>query len=112
MSFGPDSVLWSVGEPSGFLYSIHHGRVRCTLEDGTRFFCGPGYPLGNLESQCGAPRWYEAVTETEVSVLRADTDGFIDTLEHQFEMATGFLAAMASGLIARLSEKREAVAPH
>jgi len=104
--FEPGTELWRIGSPSGFLYYLLSGRVRCTTEDDTQFACGPGYPLGNLESQCGAPRWYDAVTETAVTTLQTDTDAFLDTIEQHFEMAMDFVAGMASGLIARRAEMR------
>jgi hypothetical protein len=93
------------------MYAILSGRVRCTTEDGTQFVCGPGYPLGNLESQCGGPRWFEAVTDTAVTALQNDTDVFLDTVEQHFGMALDFVAAMASGLIARRAEMRGETAP-
>ncbi|UCE03511.1 MAG: cyclic nucleotide-binding domain-containing protein [Candidatus Latescibacterota bacterium] len=105
--FEPGVTLWEVGNPSGYLYALVSGNVRCTLPDGGWFRCGPGYPLGNLESQCGAPRWYEAVTETPVVAMRNKTDTFLDMLEDHFEMAREFLAAMATGLIRILVEERE-----
>ena len=108
--FEPGTKLWQIGAPSGFLYAILSGRVRCTTEDGTRFVCGPGYPLGHLESQCDAPRWYEAVTDTAVTALQNDIDVFLDTLEQHSEMAIDFVAGMASALIKRRAEMREETA--
>jgi len=105
--FDAGATLWRPGDPSGFLYALVAGRVRCNLPDGRWFLCGPGYPLGNIESQCGAPRWYEAVTETPVVALRAATDVFLDVLEDHFEMARGVLSVMATGLISILVEQRE-----
>lgn len=98
--------LWEIGEPSGFMYVILGGRVACATSDGTPFTCGPGYPLGNLESQCGAPRWYTAITETPLVALRTDTDVFLDTIEQHFDMAVAFVASMARGLINRRAEMR------
>jgi CRP-like cAMP-binding protein len=109
--FASGTTLWQVGAPSGFMYVILSGRVHCTTEDGTRFVCGPGYPLGNLESQCGASRWYQAVTDTPVTALLNETDAFLDTIEQHFEMALDFVATMASGLIARRAEMREEPVP-
>ena len=109
--FAPGTTLWPIGKPSGFMYVILSGRVQCTTADGTHFVCGPGYPLGNLESLCGAPRWYEAVTETAVTTLLNETDAFLDTIEQHFEMALDFVAMMASGLIARRAEMRKESAP-
>jgi len=93
------TVLWEQGEPSGTLLALLSGRVRCDLPDGRRFACGPGYPLGNLESQCGAARWYRATAETAVFALRGRTDLFFDILEDHFEMAREVLAHQASALI-------------
>lgn len=104
--FEPGTKLWQIGAPSGFLYVILSGRVRCTTEDGTQFVCGPGYPLGHLESQCDEPRWYEAVTDTAVTALQNDVDVFLDTLEQHSEMAIDFVAGMASALLTRRAEMR------
>jgi hypothetical protein len=93
------------------MHVLLDGRVRCVTADGTPFTCGPDYPLGNLESQCNAPRWYDAVTETEVSALQSDTDAFLDTIEQHFDMAIHFVATMAKGLIARRAEMRQEPAP-
>ena len=99
--------LWSIGAPSGFLYLILEGWVRCATADGRQFFCGSGYPLGHLESQCDAPRWYEATTETPVTAFHSDVDVFLDTLEQHPEMAIDFVANMASALILRRAELRQ-----
>lgn len=109
--FEPGTRLWRPGEPSGFLYAILSGRVRCTTADGTEFACGPGYPLGHIESQCDAPRWYEAVTDTPVTALRNDVDVFLDILEQHSEMAIIFVAGMASALMIRRAEMRGETAP-
>ena len=108
--FEPGTRLWKIGAASGFLYAILEGRVRCTTEDGRQFVCGPGYPLGHLESQCDAPRWYEAVADTAVTALQNDVDLFLDTLEQHSEMAIDFVAGMASALILRRAELREELA--
>lgn len=105
--FEAGTKLWQVGDPSGFLYYLVAGRVGCTTPEGTRFTCGPGYPLGNLESQCRASRWYDAVTESAVTALVHDIDVFLDTIEQHFEMALSFVSGMAAGLITRRKEMRE-----
>ena len=107
--FEAGETLWDTGDASGFMYALVDGRVRCTLPDGRWFTTGTGYPLGNLESQCGAPRWYEAVTDTPVVALRNSTDDFVDMLEDHFETAREFLAAMAAGLIRLTAAKRQAL---
>ena len=107
----PGTILWQIGAPSGFMYILLAGRVRCKTEDGTPFTCGPGYPLGNLESQCSAARWYDAVTETAVVAVRIETDTFLDTIEQHFDMAIEFVGTMARGLIGRRAEMRQKAPP-
>lgn len=107
----PGTELWRIGAASGFMYFLLAGSVRCTTADGTPFTCGPGYPLGNLESQCAAPRWYDAVTDTAVVAMKIETDTFLDTIEQHFDMAIEFVATMARGLIGRRVEMRQETAP-
>ena len=107
--FEPGTTLCQIDAQSGFLYNIQSGRVRCTTKDGTQFTCGPGYPLGHLDSQCNAPRWYGAVADTSVTVFRIEIDVFADTLEQHPEMAIDFVSGLASALITRRAEMREAV---
>ena len=109
--FEPGTTLWRIGAPSGFMYLLLDGRVWCATEGGTEFTCGPGYPLGNLESQCSAPRWYDAVTQTAVTALRNDTDAFLDIIEQHFDMAVDFVGVMAKGLIERRAEMRQETTP-
>ncbi|MEZ4655891.1 MAG: hypothetical protein R3E12_20465 [Candidatus Eisenbacteria bacterium] len=63
------------------------------------FFADVGYPLGNLESQAGAPRWYSAVAETPLVLLRGWTESFRDLLEDNAEVALDFLGQVAAGRI-------------
>lgn len=104
---GAGITLWRSGEPSGSILLLVSGTVRCTLEDGTHFRAGPGYPLGNLESLCGAPRWYTAVTDSPVFGMRLATEPFTDVLEDHFEMALDYLAALARNLIGIFRERSE-----
>ena len=107
--YRPGDALWQRGEASGFFYILVAGTVRCHLEDVDRYFqAGPGYPLGNLESMCGAVRWYRPVAESPVVALRAETDQFFDLLEDHFAMAVEVLAGLAAGLIETQQEHREA----
>ena len=104
------TTLWRSGSPSGAAWIIVKGSVRCTLDDGTHFRAGPGYPLGNLETLCGAPRWYEAVTESRVFALTASIERFTDVLEDHFDMAIDFLSAQARNLMHILREKNDRAA--
>lgn len=100
LHFAPETVLWEREDPSGFMYLIVEGEVHGVLGNGKGYFrAGPGYPLGNTESQCGKPRWYQALTRTQVMVLRGETDFFIDLLEDHFQRAMDFLASMARNIV-------------
>jgi len=99
-TFAAGTELWKTGDVSRTLLVLVRGQVLCSLPaDEGKFRCGPGYPLGNLESLADSPRWYDAVTATEVVALEARTESFLDVLEDHFEMATDLLAAMAQHLI-------------
>jgi CRP-like cAMP-binding protein len=101
--------LWRPGDTSGHSYIIVSGTIRCILDEGKRHFrAGPGYPVGNIESLAGEPRWYEAVTETNVVALRAEADALLDVLEDHNELGRDFLAAMASGAIRVIEQRRGA----
>ncbi len=92
--------MWKTGDRSGFIYAILSGRVRCVQPDGRgTFTCGPGYPLGNVESQCGEPRWYDAYADTDVVLNQGYIESFHDLLEDDFVMAVAYVAALAKGVI-------------
>ena len=94
------SVLWQRGEPSGSTVLIVRGFIRCTPGgDAHPFMAGAGYPMGNIESQAGADRWYTAVADTDVVALRGEIEAFLDLLEDHSEMALDFVAAMATNLL-------------
>jgi hypothetical protein len=93
------SVLWNAGDPSGFFYLVIDGTIACRRPGGATFFAASGYPLGNLESQAGEPRWYTAVAETPVILLRGNTEGFRDILEENPDVAMDFLGLVALGRI-------------
>jgi CRP-like cAMP-binding protein len=96
----PGAVLWRAGDPSGSTIILIEGVIRCAVQGGERWFrAGPGYPLGNIESTCGEPRWYDAVTEMPVLALQIDADVLTDILEDHFGMALEVLAALAGNLI-------------
>ena len=107
--FPPGTTLWTSGDRSDVSFLIVSGIVLCTIEGTlTPFRCGPGYPLGNIERLCGEPRWYTAVTESEVIALRSDLDFFLDVLEDHPEMAKDLLVGMARNLIRILRTNTEA----
>ncbi len=111
VEFPEGTTLWNKGDPSGFMYLLASGGVRCEVEPGRVFRAGAGYPVGNLESQAGEARWYTAVTETPMRALLSRTDTLLDILEDHFETAMEFLAAMARGTMNVLLEARSGGAP-
>jgi CRP-like cAMP-binding protein len=112
VQYAAGARLWSRGDSSGFSCVLVRGTVRCALDDeGRHFRCGPGYPLGNLESLAGEPRWYDAVSETPLVTLRVETDVMIDILEDHFEMAIGYLAGLAAGIIQAREQGRGLAVP-
>ena len=107
--FAKGEQLWEYGAPAGHMYLLVRGRVRCELPDGRVFHAGPGYPLGNLESQAGERRWYRAVADEHLVALISRTDLFIDVLEDHFEMAMDFLGTMSRGILAQLAVSKTVV---
>ncbi len=104
--FEAGTRLWRTGDPSHFAYILVEGTVRGSCDGGKREFrAGPGYPLGNLESICQVPRWYEAVTETPVVALAGDTDVFLDVLEDHFAMAMDYVSGLARSVLALRKEE-------
>jgi len=103
--------FWNIGDVSDTTHIILSGVVRCELGDGRGWFtCGPGYPLGNVESQCRERRWYAATATTDIVTLRSQTELFHDALEDDFELAITFLSNFAARAIAMRREAIEALA--
>jgi CRP-like cAMP-binding protein len=110
--FQQGTRLWKDGEPSGHLYVILAGRVACSFDDGHKSFrAGPGYPLGSVENMAGLNRWYDAVAETDVRTLRAESSVFLDTLEDHFDLALQFLQASALNILQYMSGRTSAPLP-
>lgn len=104
--FEPGVTLWREGELAPGLYLILSGTVRATSESrGLLFRPCAGYPLGALESVGEVPRWYEAVTETRLTVLQGQAEALIDVFEDNFEMAMDYLATLSQGLIEILESR-------
>jgi CRP-like cAMP-binding protein len=109
VSFSPGTTLWNSGDRSDVSLIIISGTVLCTIQETlSPFRCGPGYPMGNLERLCGEPRWYTAVTETEVVALRSELDFFLDVAEDHPDMARDLLVGMARNLLRILRTNAEA----
>lgn len=99
------TLLWNAGDRSDETLILISGVVACTTAGTrTKFRCGPGYPLGNLERICQEPRWYSAIAETDVVAIRSGVDPFLDAFEEHPKMAIDLMSAMAGNLIRLLSD--------
>jgi CRP-like cAMP-binding protein len=75
------------------------GEVTCTTPGGVPRNLGPGTPLGSIEATAEMPRWYTAVTRTQITALNGPIDGLIDVFEDNFGMAMDYTALMARWLM-------------
>ncbi|NNM32106.1 MAG: cyclic nucleotide-binding domain-containing protein, partial [Gemmatimonadetes bacterium] len=104
-TFAAGHRIWSAGEPADEVQLILRGTVQCEVEKtGNVFTAAAGYPLGNIESMAQQRRWYDAVAQTEVTVLRGNASRFVDAMEDQFDFAMTFLTAMAAGYLSYLRQ--------
>lgn len=103
--FAPGETIWKQGDPAGSVFLILCGTVECTMEDEDRIFtCGAGYPMGNIESMAGHPRWYTAVAKDRVCGLQGFTSKFLDVMEDHHDLAMTFLGLMAAGTLHYMRE--------
>jgi CRP-like cAMP-binding protein len=104
--FAPGITLWREGESAPGTYLILSGTVRGRSEkNGLDFRAGSGAPLGAIEAGAEAPRFYDAVTETEVVALQGNQEALLDVFEDNFEMAMDYVAAFARYML-RVLESR------
>lgn len=94
----PGTTLWKAGDPAGWVSLVVSGEVTCWSEGGAPQHLGPGAPLGSLEAIAESPRWYSAVTRTQVTALNGPIEGLVDIFEDNFEMAMDYMAFMARWL--------------
>ena len=95
----PGTTLWKTGDPAGFVSLIVSGEVTCTIPGGIPQQLGPGTPLGSIEATAESPRWYDAVTRTQVTALNGPVGTMIDMFEDNFGMAMDYTALMARWLM-------------
>jgi CRP-like cAMP-binding protein len=95
----PGTTLWKAGDPAGFVSLIVSGEVACTTPGGVAQHLGPGTPLGSIEATAEQPRWYTAVTRTQVTALNGPVDTLIDVFEDNFGMAMDYTSVMARWLM-------------
>jgi CRP-like cAMP-binding protein len=104
--FGPGVTLWETGDVAAGMFLIVSGQVAGRVPaNGLRFCAASGIPLGSLEAVAEVPRWYDAVTQTEVVALNGNAEALVDVFEDNFEMAMDFLAVVARVML-RLVQAR------
>ncbi len=104
--FGDAVPLWSAGDASPYAILIVEGAVDCAVPGaGPRFRAGPGWGLGTMESIAELPRWHDATTVGPVVALHGAMEGLIDVFEDSVEMAMGFLALLARGILSHVERR-------
>ncbi len=94
--FRPGTLLWSDGDAARSVFLVVDGTVRCHLAaTGFEFQAGPGDPLGAADAMGELPRWFQATTETPVTVLAGGVEGLLDVFEDNVDMAMDYMAVMA-----------------
>jgi len=103
--------LWTPGEPADYLLVILDGECVGTLDDGTTFEAGRGYPLGNLETLARGERWYTAKATTDLITLRGNHEALFDVLEDDVDVAMHFIESVAAGAMNALERLAELGGP-
>jgi CRP-like cAMP-binding protein len=104
--FAPGITLWHEGDPAPGIYLVLSGTIRARSEArGLDFRFGAGSAVGAVEATADLPRFYDAVTETEVVALQGNSEALIDVFEDNFEMAMDYLAVLARFML-RVLEAR------
>jgi CRP-like cAMP-binding protein len=97
--------LWDVGERPDRACFLVQGTVVNRTADGRVFRYGPGTAVGGIETLAGRPRWYEAMTETDVVGLWGSSDEMLDLFEQQFRMAMDFVSSLANAQLALVARR-------
>lgn len=97
--YPPGTVLWKEGEPALGVFLVTNGQVRCRSAGGLDFTVDPGFPLGAAEAMGEVPRWFEAVTETQVTGLQGPIETLVDVFEDNFDLARYYMAGISRALI-------------
>lgn len=104
------TALWRVGDSSDYYLFIVAGCVAGEVpeEPGSapgqarpaqRIRLGANSPIGIMDAIAGVPRWYTAVAETDVVVLRVEVGDLIDILEDHTELAVNMLRRLAATVL-------------
>ncbi|MEZ4373504.1 MAG: cyclic nucleotide-binding domain-containing protein [Polyangiaceae bacterium] len=102
--------LWSAGDSSDYYLFIIAGCVRGDVpaepagdqgaaRPAQRIRLGANSPIGIMDALAGVPRWYTAVAETDVVVLRVEVGDLIDILEDHTELAVNMLRGLSASVL-------------
>jgi CRP-like cAMP-binding protein len=91
------TTLWRSGDSADHSVIVITGRVTCG-SDGHSFDFGPGSVAGGVDSLCGDPRWYTAVTAGELRGLRIEAQDLLDVIEDNMAMGMNLLRVIATGI--------------
>jgi CRP-like cAMP-binding protein len=96
LRFAPGTVLWRRGDPARQVLLLVKGQVACSAPiEGFCLAPPAGYPLGGLEAVAGAARWYDAVCESQVTVLSGDVEVLFDLFEDNPDVGLEYVAQIA-----------------
>ncbi|MGE0326962.1 MAG: Crp/Fnr family transcriptional regulator [Polyangiaceae bacterium] len=102
--------LWNAGDSSDYYLFIIAGCVRGDVpaepagdhgaaRPAQRIRLGANSPIGIMDALAGVPRWYTAVAETDVVVLRVEVGDLIDILEDHTELAVNMLRGLSASVL-------------
>jgi len=103
--YEPGHVLWRLGDPSTCVLILARGTIACETKAGAKFKYGPATGVGGIDLVAVKPRWYTAIAETKTQGLLGEPGSFIDLLEHDYSLASEFVASLARGLIQLIERK-------
>lgn len=102
--------LWATGDPAdhylfvvaGCVVGLVPGEETAPDEPARpeqRLRLGASSSIGIMDAIAGIPRWYHAVAETDVVVLRVEISDLLDILEDHTELALNMLRMLASTVL-------------
>lgn len=103
-------ALWAAGDTADHYLFIVSGCVKGLVPEqpategqpakpAQRIRLGASSPIGIMDALAGVPRWYHAVAETDVVVLRIEISDLIDILEDHAELALNMLRMLATTVL-------------
>ncbi len=103
--YEPGHVFWKLGDASTSVLILARGTIACETATGAKFKYGPGTGVGGVDTIARKPRWYTAIAETKMQGLLGEPAGFLDLMEHDYSLASEFVASLARGLIQLIERK-------